>query len=130
MQSANALKLNRNSETPTESVKRRPIDLVHLATYTLGDRGLENELLGLFRAQAGVYLGRLETAVTEKDWKDAAHSLKGSSRAVGALALADLAALAEMPGVAGDEAARRKALMDMAVEIEAVNRYIESLSGA
>lgn len=58
----------------------RPLDLVHLAKYTFGDRGLECELLGLFRSQAGIYVSRLETAANAKEWRDAAHSLKGSAR--------------------------------------------------
>ncbi len=71
------------------------IDLVHLSKYTLGDRSLECELLGLFRCQAGVYVERLEACSSPKDWKDAAHSLKGSARGVGAWAVADHAEAAE-----------------------------------
>lgn len=69
----------------------RPLDLVHLSKYTFGDRSLEAELLGLFRSQAGVYVSRLDAAENAKDWRDAAHSLKGSARGLGAWALADLA---------------------------------------
>jgi len=74
---------------------RRPIDLVHLSKYTLGNRTLENELLGLFRTQAGVYLARLADASDDTEWKNAAHSLKGSARGLGAWALAELAEEAE-----------------------------------
>lgn len=82
----------------------RPIDLVHLSKYTLGDRSLEGELLGLFRAQAGLYIDRLAAAASPKDWQDAAHSLKGSARGVGAWALAELAERAEKAALGDDEA--------------------------
>lgn len=71
------------------------IDLVHLSKYTLGDRSLECELLGLFRCQAGVYVERLEGCSSPKEWRDAAHSLKGSARGIGAWAVADHAEAAE-----------------------------------
>ncbi len=71
------------------------IDLVHLSKYTLGERSLECELLGLFRCQASVYVDRLEASSSSKDWKDAAHSLKGSARGIGAWAVADKAEVAE-----------------------------------
>ena len=45
-----------------QAPKERPIDLVHLSTYTLGNRSLETELLGLFRTQADLYISRLEAA--------------------------------------------------------------------
>ena len=77
------------------SPSERPLDLVHLSKYTFGDRSLEAELMGLFRSQAGVYISRLEAAANAKDWRDAAHSLKGSARGLGAWALADLAEEAE-----------------------------------
>src|SRR3546814_3506289 len=60
-------------------ISDRPLDLVHLSKYTFGDRSLEGELLGLFRSQAGIYISRLEAAENAKDWRDAAHSLKGSA---------------------------------------------------
>lgn len=74
----------------------RPLDLVHLSGYTLGDRNLERELLGLFRTQADIYAARLESAASgSRDWRDAAHGLKGSARALGAWALGDIAEEAE-----------------------------------
>lgn len=64
-----------------------PIDLVHLARQSLGDRGLELELLSLFDRQAGQILSQIESASTAGDSRfrrDLAHTLKGSARAVGA----------------------------------------------
>jgi hypothetical protein len=72
-----------------------PVDLAHLSRYTLGDRGLELEILGLFVDQLPITIAALREAETEKDWAMAAHTLKGSSRAVGAWHLATIAEDAE-----------------------------------
>ena len=40
----------------------RPVDLVHLSRYTLGERELEREVLELFCTQSFVYLERLKAA--------------------------------------------------------------------
>lgn len=106
----------------------RPLDLVHLAKYTLGDRGLESELLGLFRAQASIYVARLEEVATGGEWKDAAHSLKGSARGLGAWALGDLAETAE--ALAYDDAgARATAIHRIRAAILKVNVFIDGLMG-
>jgi HPt (histidine-containing phosphotransfer) domain-containing protein len=73
----------------------RPVDLVQLSRYTLGDRALEREILDLFRTQSKIYVERLRAAVSEKEWQDAAHSLKGSAKAVGAWRVAACAEGAE-----------------------------------
>lgn len=65
----------------------RPIDLVHLARQSLGDRGLEIELLGLFVRQSEQIMDRLGSQMSGSDrrWRhDLAHTLKGSARAIGA----------------------------------------------
>ena len=61
-----------------------PVDLAHLARYTLGDVALEREVLELFCTQSVSYLEQLRAATSHKAWSEAAHSLKGSARAVGA----------------------------------------------
>ena len=40
----------------------RPVDLVHLSRYTLGERALEREVLELFCTQSAIYLERLRAA--------------------------------------------------------------------
>src|SRR5437763_5292286 len=61
----------------------RPIDLVHLARMTLGDRSLEREVLELFDRQAGVLVVRMQQAARAGICA-AAHTLKGSARGIGA----------------------------------------------
>jgi HPt (histidine-containing phosphotransfer) domain-containing protein len=73
----------------------RPVDLVHLSRYTLGERALEREVLELFCTQSAVYLARLREAKSDTAWQEAAHSLKGSALAVGAWRTAEAARAAE-----------------------------------
>ncbi len=65
-----------------------PIDLVHLARQTMGDRELESELLALFDRQAAQIADKLKIPDAGAASADLAHKLKGSARAVGANAVA------------------------------------------
>jgi HPt (histidine-containing phosphotransfer) domain-containing protein len=78
-----------------DGLQLAPVDLKHLRRYTLGDVGLEKEVLHLFLDQLPSTLMALGGAKTEKDWKVAAHTLKGSGRAVGAWRIARIAEQAE-----------------------------------
>lgn len=84
-----------------------PIDWVHLSRYTMNDKALEHEVLGLFAAEAPHYVAQLQSADSHKAWIAAAHTLKGSARAVGAWAIAECAQAAEAVQLsAGREHAR------------------------
>jgi HPt (histidine-containing phosphotransfer) domain-containing protein len=72
-----------------------PIDWTHLSRFTMNDRALEREVLGLFAAEAPRYLARMHATASRKDWIEAAHTLKGSARAVGAWSIAECAQAAE-----------------------------------
>lgn len=67
-----------------------PIDIEHLQRMTLGDAGLEREVLAMFSAQAV----RLADALANlpADAGALAHTLKGSARAIGAFGVAEAAA--------------------------------------
>ena len=75
--------------------RTEPVDRQHLARYTLGDIGLENEVLELFASQLPSLIEGLKDAPTARERYVAAHTLKGSSRAIGAWKLAALAEDAE-----------------------------------
>jgi HPt (histidine-containing phosphotransfer) domain-containing protein len=92
----------------------RPIDLVHLARMTLGDRSLEREVLQLFVRQAAVLLDRMEAA--DPDSVPAlAHTLRGSAQGLGARRVTAAAAAVER--AADDDAlARARASLRAAVE--------------
>jgi HPt (histidine-containing phosphotransfer) domain-containing protein len=81
------------------SESSRPIDLIHLARQTMGDRDLETELLHLFRRQAGQIMERLSADLPGDSipWRaDLAHTLKGSARAIGATRVAIKAEIYEV----------------------------------
>lgn len=72
---------------------RPPIDLTHFRSFTEGDAQLERELGSLYLSTAAVYFDEICRAVREnRDWRSAAHALKGASANIGAR---DIAALAE-----------------------------------
>jgi HPt (histidine-containing phosphotransfer) domain-containing protein len=99
---------------------------VHLSRYTLGERALECEVLQLFCTQSAIYLLRLREAGSDKDWKDAAHSLKGSAYAIGAWRTAEAAERAE--ALSGETLAQARALRLR--EIESSLREVETYIGA
>ena len=72
-----------------------PIDFEHLKTYTAGDFAVEQEVLNLFVHQVEMWLRMLEDSGDEGSWRDAAHSLKGSARGIGAWTVAELCDRAE-----------------------------------
>ena len=66
-----------------------PIDFEHLKRMTLGDAGLEREVLAMFSAQSAKLMVTL--AAMPADAAALAHKLKGSARAIGAFGVADAA---------------------------------------
>jgi HPt (histidine-containing phosphotransfer) domain-containing protein len=66
-----------------------PIDFEHLSRMTLGDAGLEQEVLAMFVAQSTTLVSTL--AAMPADASALAHTLKGSARAIGAFSVADAA---------------------------------------
>ena len=103
------------------SVSSRPVDLVHLARQSLGDRSLELEILGLFASQSELYMSRLANAKTAEERKMAAHTILGSARGIGAWDVAKEAQAIELDGkVKSDLAGLRRA-------VDAANNYIQSI---
>ncbi len=83
-------------DTPgsASSSGRKPIDFVHLAAQTMGDKALEIEVLQLFARQAR----KVMKDITEGDVNaraQAAHQLKGAALAVGAVDVAAAAGAIE-----------------------------------
>lgn len=90
----------------------RPIDLVHLAAQTAGDKNLEADVLQLFAKQARTALHEL-TSADAKGVKAAAHRLKGAASAVGAFTVAKLAGEVEdQTADAATKAALAAAVLD------------------
>ena len=98
----------------------RPIDLVHLSRMTLGDRGLEREVLALFDRQATVLVSRMRSA-PPGSVTAVAHTLKGSARGVGAWRVAAAAEAVEVAASGdGDLSAAITRLAAVAEEARAV----------
>ena len=72
------------------------IDFSHLEHYVGGDQAIIREVLGLFSDQARTVLPALDPAGPADQWRNAAHSLKGSALGIGAIALASACSEAEL----------------------------------
>jgi HPt (histidine-containing phosphotransfer) domain-containing protein len=89
-----ALRIIDSEDTPSLAPDDRPIDLVHLARTTLGDRSLEREVLQLFDRQSTLLLARMRAAAPGT-LVALAHTLKGSARGIGAWRVARAAEAVE-----------------------------------
>jgi len=103
--------------------KHRPIDMVHLSKQTLGDHGLECEVLRLFDQMARVYFGRLESSTTEADVLRHLHTLKGAASGIGAWTIADLAKAAE-DEIRGGAPVNPERIDDLDIAIQEVSAFI------
>ena len=70
------------------------------------------------------------SAETPKAWRDAAHTLKGSARAVGALEVAKAAERAEGLAQSLDQGARDDAIAEITDALEIACEYIATLQPA
>jgi HPt (histidine-containing phosphotransfer) domain-containing protein len=90
-----------------------PIDIAHLKRMTLGDAGLEREVLAMFAGQAVRLIGAL--AALPGDAAQIAHTLNGSARAIGAFKVADAAETLEAALRDGGEASEALAALRHAI---------------
>lgn len=100
-----------------------PIDLEHLQRMTLGDAGIEQEVLTMFSAQSAKLVQTLMTQPS--DAGALAHTLKGSARAIGAFAVADAAERLEAAIRAGSNPSA--ALAGLAEAVAEARGVIEGL---
>ncbi|MEZ5811330.1 MAG: Hpt domain-containing protein [Rhizobiaceae bacterium] len=101
--------------------RSRPVDLVHLARQTMGDRTLEEEVLQLFMQQAMIIGDRILNA-NPSERRRLAHGLKGSARGIGAFAVAECAfAIEENPEQAS-------LVTELGERLRAVREFIASIS--
>jgi len=76
------------------------LDRAHFDHMTGGDADLQAEILGLFKGQAASWSDAL---ASNDNWRNAAHTIKGSARGIGFWQLAEACAAAEAaaPGDVG-----------------------------
>ena len=72
------------------------LDLAVLQRFTLDDADLADEVLGLFQEQARLWGPMLDGSAD--GWRDAAHTLKGAARGIGANQLGAACETAETAG--------------------------------
>ena len=90
------------------------VDFAYLEAYAGQDMVVVEEVLGLFREQVAIWLRLLDPATPGDAWRDAAHTIKGAARGIGAEALAEACAAAEMAsnGPTGERAVRLDQVRD------------------
>ena len=113
----------RNNEGKARPQAQRPIDMVHLSRQSLGDPGLEEEILRMFDQLAGAYVSRLRSAVNRDDILLNLHSLKGASAGVGATGVSGLAAEAEIECRKSGKLSGER-LPDIGMSVEEVRAFI------
>ncbi len=72
------------------------VDFACLESYAAGDLGVVEEVLDLFRQQAGLWAPLIVPG--QEGWRDAVHTIKGTARGIGAGALAEACETAEAKG--------------------------------
>lgn len=123
---ANLAKTLSYGDVHAERTSRRPIDLVHLSRQSLGDAGLEEEILRTFDQLVETYMRRIREAIKSETVLFNLHCLKGAAAGVGANSIAALARSAE------EEAAREgrisgERLADLGMAAEEVRTFIATL---
>ena len=105
------------------------VDFEHLKTYTAGDVAVEKEVLGLFVHQVELWIRMLEGSADDEIWRDAAHSLKGSARGIGAWKVAELCETAEALATDVESSERNRVLEDIKAAIVDVVECIDTHLG-
>jgi HPt (histidine-containing phosphotransfer) domain-containing protein len=100
------------------------VDFDYLEGFAAGDMQVVTEVLALFQGQAEGWIPRIKRA-DAADWRDLAHTIKGSARGIGASALGEAADRAERsdPSLAPE---LRAALADALAAIEG---YLTRIGG-
>jgi len=110
----------------TRATREGPIDLVQLARMTLGDRGLEREVLQLFARQVAMLVDRMQGKPVATV-AAVAHTLKGSARGVGAWRVAGAAEAVEHAAESAGAADLEDALRTIRTAADEVRATIAEL---
>ncbi len=80
------------------------VDFAYLEDFAAGEDEVIDEVLALFREQSAIWGAML--SADQEGWRDAVHTLKGSSRGIGAFAVGEACARCEINGAGGLGAVR------------------------
>jgi len=106
-----------------------PIDLAILGRFTANNRELQVEVLKLFADHLPIPLDLLGESASAADWRYATHTIKGAARAVGASALAAVAAEAETASVADRGRHTRRIRAEAEAALAFVHRFSAPAAG-
>ena len=112
----------------TRPVAVRPIDLVHLSRQSLGDTGLEGEILLMFDQMVSTYLSRIRETTDRELILFNLHALKGAAAGVGAVSVRQLAETAEQEMADGSPLSHER-LADLRMAVEEVRQFIAEMLG-
>jgi HPt (histidine-containing phosphotransfer) domain-containing protein len=120
--SAHGAKKIAGSKAPS---RRPPIDVDYLGKQTLGDEGLEQEVLRLFDVMVQTYMERLESSTGRDALLQHLHTLKGAAAGVGAFSLSEMAREVETSLKAGEPVDPER-IDDLRMSVEEVSAFISS----
>ena len=106
------------------------IDIAHLMEMTGGDVDLADEVLDIFRSQAETWGRLLNPDLSQTEWADAAHALKGAGLSIGAHDFAALCAQTEQLGRSADPVSRVEAATKLSALKDALTQTIEACAHA
>jgi HPt (histidine-containing phosphotransfer) domain-containing protein len=107
-------------------VRRGPVDLVHLAKQTLGDKGLELEVLRMFDATVRAYFTRLEESTDIDELIRHLHTIRGAAGGIGAVTIYEVASAAERELRAGEPVDPER-IADLEMAVVECSAWIEGL---
>jgi len=121
-----AASVSAGHSAPPLSPGQPAVDLAHLARMTLGEKGLEREVLELFQRQADMLLARM--AVEEPRMVRAfAHTLAGSASGIGAWKVAEAATALERAAAVPGTGALATLLDHLAAAVAEVHAAIRDM---
>ena len=111
-----------------EEAAVRPIDLVHLSRQSLGDPGIEQEILLMFDQMVLTHMSRIRQTIDIEVILYNLHSLKGAAAGVGAKNIALLAKAAEEEMKKHNKLSH-ESIADLRMAVEEVRHFIAELLG-
>ena len=107
--------MKKSKAQPEVRADSGPFDRAHLDRMTQGDRALARDVLRLFDSQLQKLLQAMDSASSAKARAEAAHTLKGAARGVGAFAVARTAE--DVEACAKDEPAFASSLVRLKARV-------------
>lgn len=106
------------------------INVAHLMSMTGGDPDLADEVLEIFRSQAETWGRMLSADLPQREWADAAHTLKGAALSIGAHGFAETCASVEATGRSDEQVSRVRAASLLSALKEELSQTIEACARA